>query len=37
LWVVPRDLVGARDTAALRSLVADAVALAESLRPAVHA
>jgi 2-dehydro-3-deoxyphosphogluconate aldolase / (4S)-4-hydroxy-2-oxoglutarate aldolase len=36
-WMVPRDLVGARDTAALRSLVADAFALAESLRPAVHA
>lgn len=33
-WMVPRDLVGARATDALRTLVADAVALAESLRPA---
>ena len=32
-WMVPRDLVGARATDALRTLVADAVALAESLRP----
>ncbi|MBT0993971.1 bifunctional 4-hydroxy-2-oxoglutarate aldolase/2-dehydro-3-deoxy-phosphogluconate aldolase [Cellulomonas sp. DKR-3] len=35
-WMVPRDLVGARATDALRTLVADAVALAESLRPSAR-
>lgn len=33
-WMVPRDLVRAGDVAGVRTLVADAVALATSLRPA---
>ena len=36
-WMVPRDRVRAGDLAGVRALVAEAVALAASLRPLVHA